>query len=333
LTVEDLRLSGAAKATTMVAVALMLAAASPAVASWRGRNGPIVFAGGDARSGSGLWAKRLGSRGVSHLTLDPIDSEPQSSPDGRTIVFVRRVEVPLPGGGGVFPATHIFRARSDGTGVAQVTDGPSFDSSPSFAPSGNRILFSRFVQSARSAEEAPNADIYSIRLDGTHLRQITSGSLDDRNPVFSPNGRLIAFDRFEFGHTRHVYTMRPDGSGIADLTPHLAAWSSQPDFNPAGNRIVYVRGFPGTRIADLFSIRPNGTGIRRLTGMRRRQRGGFANPSYSPDGSRVVAQFETEFGFSMLQVIRLRSRSWGATLGGRRMARSPDTRQPVWQVG
>lgn len=329
MTGGGLQLQGAVRATTMViaVVILLLAAASPAGAAWQGRSGPIVFAGGDARSGSGLWAKKLNWEGIRHLTFDATDSEPQSSPDGRWIVFVRQVEVPLPGGSGVFPATHVFRARSDGTGVAEVTTGPNFDSAPAFAPSGNRILFSRFVQGAS------DGDIYSIRLDGTNLQQITSGPPDDRNPVFSPNRRLVAFDRFEYGHTRHVYTMRPDGSRIADLTPNLAAWSSQPDFSPTGNRIVYVRGFPGSRIADLFTVRPNGTGIRRLTGVRRRQRGGFANPSFSPGGTRVVAQFETEFGFSMLQVIRLRNRSWGARLGGQRMARSPDTRQPVWQAG
>jgi Tol biopolymer transport system component len=240
---------------------------------------------------------------------------------------VRQVDVPLPGGSGVFPATHIFRARSNGTGIAPVTDGPIFDSSPAFAPSGQRILFSRFEQGAS------DADIFSIRLDGTNLHRITSGAPDDRNPAFSPNRRIIAFDRFERGGaSRHVHTMRPDGSRIVDVTPDLAAISSQPDFNPRGNRIVFVRGFPGDRTADLFAMRPDGERRRRLTGMRGREQGGFANPSYSPDNRLVVAQFGVSGGFSKLQVIRLRDRSWGATLGGRRMARSPDMRSPVWQA-
>jgi Tol biopolymer transport system component len=309
-----------------LAVALMLAVASSAGAAWPGRGGPIVFAGGDARSGNGLWAKELGESGLRRLTSEATDSEPQSSPDGRWIVFVRQVEVPLPEGGGVAPVTHVFRMRSDGTRVTEVTTGPNFDSAPAFAPSGNRILFARFVPGAGQG------DLYSIRLDGTNLHQLTSGPGDDRDPAFSPNGRVVAFDRFVLGHTRHVYTMRPDGSRIVDATPGFAAWTSQPDFNPAGNRIVFVRGFPGTRIADLFAMRPDGKRIRRLTGMRGRRSGGFANPAYSPDGTRAVAQFETENGFSKLQVVRLRDRSWGATLGGRRNARSPDMRFPVWQA-
>jgi Tol biopolymer transport system component len=307
--------------------AYAIGAARPAEAGWAGRNGPIVFAGGDARSGSGLWAKRLGVRGLRQLTTEGTDSQPQSSPDGRSIAFVRQVEVPLPGGGGgTFPATHVFRARSNGAQAAPVTSGPFFDSAPAFAPSAERIVFSRFQPGASQA------DIWSIRLDGTNLHQLTSGPGDDRNPVFSPNRRLIAFDRFERGGTRHVHTMRPDGSRIVDPTPRLAAQTAQADFNPAGNRIVFIRGFPGDPGADLFTMRPDGERMRRLTGMRRRERGGFSNPTFSPDGRRVVAQFEADFGFSRLQVIRLRDRSWGATLGGRRMARSPDMRAPVWQA-
>lgn len=307
--------------------ACVLTPVRPSEASWSGRNGPIVFAGGEARTGSGLWAKKLGAKGLRHLTLDGSDSQPQSSPNGRWIVFVRQVDVPLPGGDGVFPATHIFKARSDGTRVSAVTGGPYFDAGPAFAPSGERILFSRFQPGA------PEADIWSIRLDGSKLHQLTAGPGDDRNPVFSPNRRLIAFDRFERGgSSRHVHTMRPDGSAIVDATPGIAAQTAQPDFNPVGNRIVFVRGFPGGPGVDLFAMRPDGERLRRLTGMRGRERGGFSNPSYSPNRKQVVGQFELEGGFSKLQVIRLRDRSWGATLGGRRMARSPDMRTPVWQA-
>jgi Tol biopolymer transport system component len=296
-----------------------------AAAAWPGRNGPIVFAGGDAQSGNGLWAKQPGSKGMRHLTRDRSDSAPQTSPDGRSIVFTRLVKEPLPVGG-VFRALHVFLARGDGTGVREVTTGRIFDRFPSFSRSGSRILFSRFEPGAE------DADIFTVRLDGSGLHRLTSGPGDDRNPVFSPNGRLIAFDRFLSGHTRHVYTMRPDGSRVFDATPNLAAWSSEPDFNPAGNQIVFVRGFPGDRRADLFTMRPDGAKRLRLTGMPNRPAGFFSNPVYSPDGRLVVAQREREGQFSKLQLIRVRNGSFGTTFGGRRMARSPDVRDPAWMV-
>jgi TolB protein len=304
-------------------LAACAALADSARAAWPGSNGPIVFAGGTATQGNGLWTKKLSWKGIRHTTLDSSDREPQSSPDGRRIVFVRSVEVPLPGGGGTFPARHIFTARADGTGARPLTGGPNFDQNPSFAPSGKRILFARF------APGAEDADIYGIRLDGTGLHQITSGAPDDRHPVFSPNRRIIAFDRFEEGRSRHIYTMRPDGSNIREATFRIAAWTSQPDFNPAGNRIVFVKGFPGDARSTLWQMRPDGRRLRRLAPMRANG-GGYAEPSFSPDGRKVVVELTGDAKFSKLQVIRLRDLSWGATLGGRRMGRSPDTHSPVW---
>ena len=330
MVITNVRLLPIPRPTRAFALALaaaamaVLAGSDPVAAAWKGKRGPIVFAGGEAVAGNGLWSKSLHGR-LRHLTFDSSDGQPQSSPNGRLIVFVRTVDEPLPeGGGGSFPALHVFRARSDGSSVREVTDGPVFDRFPSFAPNGKRILFSRFTPEA-------GGDIYSVRLDGSGLHQITSGSGDDRDPVLSPTGRLIAFDRFVEGHTRHVYTMRPDGSRIKDATPNLAAWSSQPDFSPSGNRIVFVRGFPGDeRTADLFTMRPDGKLRRRLTGQPNHPTGGFSNPAYSPDGRLVVSQFERSGGFSKLRVVRVRDRSLVATLGGRPMARTPDARDPVW---
>jgi Tol biopolymer transport system component len=262
------------------------------------------------------------------LTRDSSDAEPQGSPNGRWIVFVRSVDEPF--GSGTFPARHIFRARSNGTAVTEVTDGPVFDRTPSFAPSGRRILFSRTLPDT-DPDQPSEEHIFSVRLDGTGLHQITSGPGSDRNPVFSPTGRLIAFDRFLEGHTRHVYTMRPDGSRVRDATPDLAAWSSQADFSPSGHRIVFVRGFPGDeRTADLFTMRPDGKLRRRLTGRPHHPHGGLSNPAYSPDGRLVVSQFELGFSFSKLQVFRVGSGALVKTIGGRRLARTPDVRDPVW---
>ena len=311
----------------VLAAATFSAAGSEAAhAAWPGKNGPIVFAGGTASAGNGLWARKPGWRGMRHLTRDASDSEAQTSRDGRWIVFTRTVEEPVPAGTGTFPARHVFVARSDGSGAAEVTTGPVFDRSPSFTRSGTRILFSRFDP------QAGDTDIYGVGRDGGGLHRLTSGPGDDRNPVFSPNGRIIAFDRFLRGHTRHVYTMRRDGSRVRDATPTLAAWSSQADFSPAGNRIVFVRGFPGTFNADLFTMRPDGKLRRRLTGRANHPVGGFSNPAYSPDGRFVVGEIEQDGQFSKLQVIRVRNRSWGATFGGRRMARAPDVGDPAWLV-
>lgn len=312
----------------LAGVVMLCVGAGPASAAWPGKNGPILFAGGDAGSGSGLWSIRASAKGLRQLTSNPTDSEVQTSPDGRWIVFTRTVET---GGESV---RHIFIARANGSGVTEVTTGSVFDRTPSFTRSGRRILFTRFVRA--SGEKAHDVEhIFSIRRDGGGLRRLTSGPFSDRGPVMSPNGRIVAFERAGVvGVSPHVYTMRPNGSRVVDATPKLAAWSSQPDFSPSGNRIAFVRGYPGASNADLFTMRPNGRGWRRLTGRAHNPLGGFSNPSFSPNGRFVVAERSTESSFSSrLWVIRVRDRSRVRTLGGRRAPRSPSMQDPAWIVG
>jgi TolB protein len=333
---EDLNTFLRSRIDRLVALAVLTGAVvlcmgvGSASAAWPGKNGPILFAGGDAGSGSGLWSSRPNGSQMQHLTTDPTDSEVQTSADGRWIVFTRTVET------GGEPAQRIFIARSNGSVVTEVTTGPVFDRTPSFSRSGGRIFFSRFVRASDEEKAQDVEHIFSVNRNGGGLRRLTSGPVSDRNPVVSPNGNIIAFDRagVRAGQgERHVHTMRPNGSRIANATPRLAAWSSQPDFSPSGNRIVFVRGFPGASNADLFTMRPNGRGWRRLTGRARRPLGGFSNPAFSPNGRLVVAGRALELRSpSRLQVIRVRDRSRVATLGGRRTPRSPNAQGPAWLV-
>lgn len=301
----------------------LLGLALPATAGAAVKAGPIVFAGGEERQATGLWAWKAGWKGLRHITRNPTDASPKGSRDGRWVVFTRDVE-----GAGV----SVFRARSDGSRVLQVTSGPAFDRAPSFTPSGQRILFSRTEPQPPGQPEdvlVPE-HIYSVKLDGTGLRQLTSGNVSDREPVLSPNGKVIAFDRKLQTSSRHVFTMRPDGSRVKDATPNLAAWSSEAAFSPDGRRIAYVRSFPGNSTSDLFTIRPDGARVRRLTGESGDPLGGVSYPSWSPDGSRVVFQHEPGPKRSKLQVIRVRDRAFLTTLGGPRFKRSPDMRTPTW---
>ncbi|HEU4599361.1 MAG TPA: hypothetical protein VFS26_06405 [Solirubrobacterales bacterium] len=315
-------------------ISAILALTLPAVAGAAAPhpNGPIVFAGATAKQGRGLWAWEADWREPRQITSDPTDGDPQGSPNGRWIVFTRLGTTP----GGEPSSTDIFLARTDGSQIVRVTSGHS-DRSPSFSPSGKRILFARaepratrgFAAEPFSDEELTPEHIYSMRLDGTELQQLTTGYFSDRNPVFSPNGRVIAFERCPLSQGCHLITMRPDGSGLHEATPYLAAWSTEPAFSPTGNRIVFLRGHPDSPNSALFTMRPDGTGVRKLFGPSGHRLGGVSSPSWSPDGTRIVFQ-DTGANSSTLQVIRVRDRRLGATLGGPGFHRLPYWRTPVW---
>jgi Tol biopolymer transport system component len=100
-----------------------------------------------------------------------------------------------PGGNGV---QQLFRVQTDGAGLRQLTTGGLPAVSPSFAPSGTRIAFTRL-----------GSGIFAVNLDGKALRRLTSNGRDSY-PVWSPDGKRIAFVRI-VGAQWRVFTMSPDG--------------------------------------------------------------------------------------------------------------------------
>jgi dipeptidyl aminopeptidase/acylaminoacyl peptidase len=306
-------------------------ASGPPAASTAVKDGPIVFRGAtDATGtcggcGNGLWAWKAGWKGLRHITAVPFDWDPQGSPDGRWIVFIRLGDV--------------FRARTDGSRVVQVTSGSVYHYSPSFTRSGQRILFSRPESSSRrsSDETFTQGDIYSVKIDGTDLQQLTTGNVHDADPVMSPNGKIIAFVRSSVGRYPHVFTMRRNGTHIKDETPQrFRNWASEPAFSPSGRRIAFVTGHPGGSNSDIYSMSPDGRDARRLTGRSGDPLGGVSSPSWSPDGTRIVFQRVNRFNDAFLHIIRVIDRKFLAKLGGPRFNRpplfdrSPYLRTPAW---
>ena len=137
----------------------------------------------------------------------------------------------------------------------QLTENPA-DTEPSFSPDGRTIAFAR------------EGHIYTVRPDGSGERRLTNGSALDSRPQISPNGQIVAFERRSAeGRPANVYTVRVNGGPATDLTPGPEE-ATEARFAPDGKTIVFVRTTiaGGDRVnADLYSIRPSGSGLTRLT--------------------------------------------------------------------
>jgi acid phosphatase type 7 len=208
----------------------------------------------------------------------------------------------------------IYTREANGTRVRVVPTGEGSAENPAFSPRGRRIAFTRYGPLG--------AQVWISYLDGTGLRQLTSGPTDGE-PTWAPAGGAVAFASGVVG-ARDVYTIAADGSGLRRLTrratdDHSPAWSMRnrlafvrrsgrrnhvylirpsggaarritswrsddqdPAWSPTGRTLAISRGRPGHR--DLYVISADGAHKRRLT----RVRGDESEPAYSPDGTRVA---------------------------------------------
>ncbi len=120
---------------------------------WR-HNNRIVFTRG-SRDGGDIYTIRRNGLGRQRLTFPHAgdEDEPQWSPDGRRIVFMRLTGV------GKFD---IFKMRSDGSRVRRLTRRCCSTASPTWSPSGRQILFLdlglyKMKSDGRDVERVPNA--------------------------------------------------------------------------------------------------------------------------------------------------------------------------------
>jgi len=96
----------------------------------------------------------------------------------------------------------------------------------------------------------PNANVYAVSPDGTHLRRLTQTSANQISPALSPTGRAIAFSQSDAvglackGCPSAVWRMDANGAHARALTQPGAASGAQdlqPSWSPDGKRIVFPR--------------------------------------------------------------------------------------------
>lgn len=235
---------------TLIAMFALLALVVPAAASAASGSGAVVFSKsskvGDEVKG-GLFAVKDGR--LNQLTEDPTDTEPNFSPDGRTIAFAR---------GG-----DIYSVRPDGSGQRQLTSGPEVDSLPKISPNGKYVVFERRATAGASAA------LYTVGALGGGLRALTSGS-NDHDAAFAADGKWIVFVRTSAsvssangGGNDDLALIRATGSGLRRLTRTAGVDEFAPRFFAGG--VVFSRGesAPGpAAYADIYTILTNGSKVK-----------------------------------------------------------------------
>ena len=157
------------------------------------------------------------------------DSNPQWSPDGRKLVFVRiNVRSAQPADGEALWIVDLRNGREDQLTPFELRGGDT----PDWSPDGKRILF----HSNNGGPENVSANLYTIRADGRDLRQLTfavGGEKQYLGSSYSPDGKMIVFGRRpETGGTNaDIFVMNVDGTNEHPVT-QTVLYDSYPDWGP-----------------------------------------------------------------------------------------------------
>ncbi len=217
----------------------------------------------------------LTREGLTRLTDDPASDEfPRWSPDGRRIAFSSnrsgRYQI------------HVMDA--DGSRVVQATRSEADAIEESWFPDGRRIAYTEQKKKALGRSYT----LWSVALDGGRTERVLP-EFDGSNalPDISPAAPLLGFTGKRL-RGWDVY--------VADL--QTRAWlaltkggrACRPRFSPDGSRIAYVSS-DADRKGDIWLMRPDGSGKRRLTAMPETW---DYFPAWSPDGKHLVFSSGTE---------------------------------------
>lgn len=164
-----------------------------------------------------------------NLTQNPArDSSPFWSPDGSKIIFASSRE-------GASDASSIFKMNPDGSGVERVFSRNGYELSPTIAPDSRTIAFA----GDRTDGSSRALDIFIADLnDPSSERVVTKLRFHDTQPVFSPDGKRIAFTSQSDGN-EEIYIVNTDGSGLVRITRHPAA-DRIPMFSKDGKSLYFV---------------------------------------------------------------------------------------------
>lgn len=174
----------------------------------------------------------------------------------------------------------------------RLTDHPALDYNGAFSPDGSRIAF--------VSERDGNPNLYSARADGSGLKRLTAEFALNDHPAWSPDGKRLAFVS-----TRRpaatpgqawngIYVMNADGSGVRRLSGAGAADYS-PTWSPRGDLLAFASGSGAAGGTDLFVMKPDGTGRRRVVA-----NGGW--PAFTADGAGLYFHSSRKDGWGIWRV-------------------------------
>jgi TolB protein len=146
----------------------------------------------------------------------------------------------------------VYVSDYDGANSRRLTVSRQLNITPSWSPDARSLAYTTY---------RPNPDVYVSLIYQGVLQNPTKGVGTNYLPVFSPDGKQIAFMSGRDGNTE-IYVMNVDGSNLRRLTNHPLSDGS-PTWSPSGSQIAFTSDRTGK--AQIYVMSTDGSNVRRLT--------------------------------------------------------------------
>jgi TolB protein len=278
----------------LLTISLAAAVATPALATTAGSNGQITY---DRTTDPTTGAKEVlvanpdGRNEQVLIPTNPVSCCAGFSPDGTKLAF------PYPTADGrIGPAI----INAEGTGYSPFPIGdPTLNvgcGTGAWAPDGKRLACESWDDTNPARD-----GIYTISsVDGSELTRLTnSNGFDDIPGSYSPDGKQLAFGRFDWnGVGVGLFVTNTDGTHVRRITPPgtIIQVANTGDWSPQGNEIIFSRHINKTVRGSIWVVNANGGGLRPIhisgleCGARFSDPTGFGchEPRWSPDGKKII---------------------------------------------
>ncbi|WP_245745705.1 TolB family protein [Nocardia altamirensis] len=217
--------------------------------AWNGPRDLITFSF-DSTDRDEIWVLQPGNPPPRQVTTHEGTrgfTEPSFSPDGNWIVFQENDNQSGPGARG-----SIWKVPTAGGKAIMVIDGPRSNTDnrqPNWSPRGDRIVYQ-----SRSGNSA-DWDLRTIAPDGTGSAALTSGSDEDTDASFAPDGSWVVYSSDHAGAPHaQIFVKRTDGTGQPVRVTTSDQYDGAPSWSPDGKWITFESSADGVAPTALWRI-------------------------------------------------------------------------------
>jgi acylaminoacyl-peptidase len=200
-----------------------------------------------------------------------LPTDPQISPDGKNIVYVRRFADPMTDR----RYSNLWLVNSDGTNHRPLTSGNHNDASPRWSPDGTRLAY--------LSDTDGKQQLYIRWMDTGQTARITNLDQSPEAIAWSPDGKMLSFSSLVLGKGPHLAELPAPPAG--------AKWADPPT---AYDRLVYRfngAGYLKPGYMQIFVVSADGGAPRQITNGNFPNGGNEFGPnraSWTPDGKFLI---------------------------------------------